>query len=71
MPLRKGSDRKTTRENFEEFGRGKTYARTRRRFGKRRADKQRIAVVLENKRRSAARKKSKKRKPYRKHHRTR
>ena len=71
MPLRKGTDRKTTRENFEEFGKGHTYARTKKRFGKRRADRQRIAVVLANKRKSAHRKKTNKRKPYRKHKRTR
>lgn len=63
MPLRKGTDRKTTRENFEEFGRGKTYQRTKRRFGKKRADKQRIAAILNNKRKSA--RKAKHRKSYR------
>jgi hypothetical protein len=67
MPLRKGTGKATTRKNFEEFGRGKTYRRTKKRFGKRRADKQRIAVVLANKRKSAARKKSHKRKSYRRH----
>ena len=48
--------------NFEEFGKGKTYAHTRKRFGKRRADKQRIAVGLNNKRKSAAKRKVKTRK---------
>lgn len=66
MPLRKGTSKATTRKNFDEFGRGKTYARTKRKSGKKRADKQRIAVVLSNKRKAAH-----KRKPYRKHHRSR
>lgn len=52
MPLHKGSDKETTRKNFEEFGKGKTYSRTKRKSGKRKADKQRIAVVLKNKRES-------------------
>jgi hypothetical protein len=55
MPLLRGSDKETTRKNFEEFGRGKTYARTKKRKGKKRADKQRIAVVLSNQRKSKSR----------------
>lgn len=61
MPLRKGSDRKTTEENFREFGKGRTYNRTKRRYGKKRADRQRVAVVLSNRRKS----KRHKRKSYR------
>lgn len=53
MPLLKGTSRKTIKKNFEEFGAGKTYARTEAKYGKSRADKQRIAVVLSEKRRSA------------------
>jgi len=56
MPLRKGSDRKTTEANFRELGRGKTYARTKRRKGKKRADRQRVAIVLKNQRKSKRRK---------------
>jgi hypothetical protein len=52
MPLRKGKSKATTRANFEEFGKGKTYRHTKGKFGKKRADKQRIAVVLKNKRQS-------------------
>ena len=55
MPLEKGTSRATTKRNFEEFGKGKTYARTKKRHGKRKADKQRIAVVLKNKRESGGR----------------
>lgn len=56
MPLRRGTDRKTTEENFREFGNGRTYARTKRRYGKKRANRQRVAVVLSNRRKSAHRK---------------
>ena len=52
MPLRKGTSRATTRKNFEEFGAGRTYSATKKRHGKKKADKQRIAVVLKNKRKS-------------------
>jgi hypothetical protein len=60
MPLRKSASKAATRKNFEEFGAGRTYAATKKKSGKRKADKQRIAVVLQNKRKSAA--KGKKRK---------
>lgn len=49
MPLRRG--KKNRKANFREFGKGSTYARTRKRYGKKRADKQRIAVILSNERR--------------------
>jgi len=52
MPMLRGKSKATTRKNFEEFGKGKTYAHTKRKFGKKRADKQRIAAVLHNKRKS-------------------
>ena len=46
MPLLKGKSKKTIQKNFEEFGTGKTYAKTKAKFGKAKANKQRIAVVL-------------------------
>ena len=55
MPLLKGKSKKTIKKNFEEFGAGKTYAKTSKKFGKAKANKQRIAVVL-----STARKNKKK-----------
>ena len=55
MPLLKGKSKATKKKNFEEFGKGKTYSHTLKKFGKKKADKQRIAVVL-----SEARKRSKK-----------
>lgn len=48
MPLKKGKSKAVIKENFKEFGAGKTYSRTAKKFGKKRANKQRIAVVLSN-----------------------
>lgn len=47
MPLQSGSSKATKKKNFEEFGTGKTYTHTKAKFGKKKADKQRIAVVLQ------------------------
>lgn len=52
MPLKKGKSRKTISTNIKEFHTGKTYAHTKNKFGKKRADKQAVAVAL-----SAARRK--------------
>jgi len=46
MPLAKGKSKSVIKKNFEEFGTGKTYAKTKSKFGKAKANKQRIAVVL-------------------------
>jgi hypothetical protein len=46
MPLTKGKSKKVIKKNFDEFGSGKTYAKTSKKFGKAKANKQRIAVVL-------------------------
>jgi hypothetical protein len=51
MPLT--GDKKT---DFREFGKGRTYAHTKKKFGKEKADEQRIAVVL-NEQRKKGRKK--------------
>ena len=53
MPLEKGTSRATTEENFDEFRHGKTFRKTRRKFGAKKARKQMIAAVLSNKRKSA------------------
>jgi hypothetical protein len=52
MPLKKGKSRKTVSTNIREFHTGKTYAKTRAKFGKKRANKQAVAVALSQKRRS-------------------
>lgn len=46
MPLKPGRSKATIRKNIEEFHTGKTYAHTKRKFGKKRADKQAVAVAL-------------------------
>jgi hypothetical protein len=59
MPLVQSDTQTATRDNFREFGKGRTYRKTRRKFGKKRANKQRIAVVLNNRRKAAAKNKAK------------
>jgi hypothetical protein len=57
-PLAQSDSQAATRDNFREFGKGRTYQKTKRRYGKKRANEQRIAVVLKNKRKAAAKKKT-------------
>ena len=52
MPLKRGKSRATVSSNIRELHTGKTYARTRRKFGKKKADKQAVAIAL-NKRRES------------------
>lgn len=56
MPLRG----KSIGGDIKEFHKGKTYAKTAKKFGKKRANKQAIAVAFAQKRRSAKKKKAKK-----------
>jgi hypothetical protein len=46
MPLRPGRSKKTLQANFHELRQGQTFAHTARKFGKRRAEKQMIAIAL-------------------------
>jgi len=52
MPMRKGKSRRVVSQNIREFHTGKTYARTKAKFGKETADRQAIAAALETRRRS-------------------
>jgi hypothetical protein len=46
MPLTKGSSKKVISSNIREFHKGKTYAKTKKKFGKARADEQAVAVAM-------------------------
>ena len=48
----------TKEDRFKEFGQGKTFRRTAKRYGKKRANKQRIAVVLSSLRRDKGKRES-------------
>ncbi len=62
MPLKKGTSRRTVSRNIRELHSGKTYARTKSKYGKKKADAQAIAIALAEKRKSLNRKRrSKKR----------
>lgn len=51
MPLKPGASNAVVSENIDEFHTGKTYAHTRAKFGKARADAQAVAAALSNARR--------------------
>lgn len=57
MPLTPGSSRKVISRNISEFHTGKTYARTKRKYGKRTADRQAVAAAMSNARRGTRRSK--------------
>lgn len=48
MPLKAGKSQKVISENISEFHGGKTYAATKAKFGKEKADKQAVAVAMSN-----------------------
>lgn len=52
MPLKSGKSQATVSSNISEFHKGQTYATTKRRFGKKKADAQAIAAALAKKRKS-------------------
>lgn len=52
MPLKKGTSKSTVSQNIREFHTGNTYRKTEAKFGKKKADKQAVAVALAEKRRS-------------------
>jgi hypothetical protein len=51
MPFLKSGSKSATASNFDHFRHGKRYAQTRRKFGKKRANRQMQAAVLSNQRR--------------------
>ena len=52
MPLKSGTSNDTVSSNISELHGGKTYSRTRRKYGKKRANKQAVAIALNEKRKS-------------------
>lgn len=54
MPLTPGKSRAVISQNIRELHTGKTFARTAKKFGKKRADKQAVAIALNESRHSAA-----------------
>ena len=60
MPLRRGTSNKTTSSNIRELHKGTTYAKTRAKFGKKKANKQAVAIALSKKRESGGSKKRRK-----------
>lgn len=61
MPLRKSDSDEATEKNFEEVHKSGTYKRTRRKFGRKAANRQAQAIVLKEKRKAAQRKRGSKR----------
>lgn len=55
MPLKRGTSKESTSDNIREFHEGETYRKTKRKHGKKTADRQAVAVVMEQKRRSRRR----------------
>lgn len=52
MPLKKGKSQKTISKNISELHKGKTFQKTNRKFGKAKANKQAVAIALEEARKS-------------------
>ena len=52
MPLKPGKSKKVVSENISEFHKGNTFNATKEKFGKEKADKQAVAVALNEQRKS-------------------
>lgn len=60
MPLKKGKSRATISKNISELHGGKTYAKTKAKFGKAKANKQAVAIAMDKARKSGKKGKAKK-----------
>jgi len=58
MPLKFGSDKRIVSENIGELHGGKTYKRTKEKFGKKKANRQAVAIALSKAKESRKSKKS-------------
>ena len=59
MPLIQSDSTAATEQNFDELRHGKTFKKTEKKFGKKRARKQMVAIVLGNKKKAVEKKKAK------------
>jgi hypothetical protein len=59
MPLKPGKSRKTISSNIRELHKGKTFSRTRAKFGAKRANKQAVAIAFNEARKKANKKRAK------------
>ena len=53
MPLEQSDTEAATEDNFDEVRHGKTFKHTAKKYGKKRARKQMVAMVLKNKRKAS------------------
>ena len=56
MPLKKGTSNQAVSQNISELHQGTTYKKTKRKYGKEKADEQAVAIALNQKRKSKRRK---------------
>ena len=56
MPLKKGTGKKVLSKNISEFSKGKTYQKTKKKFGKKKAQAQAVAVAYSQQRKSKKKK---------------
>lgn len=61
MPLEQSDTQAATESNFHELRGGKTFKRTAKKFGKKKARKQMIAIVMKNKREAGRKRAARKR----------
>ena len=61
MPLKEGTSREAERENFKDFRNGKTFPKTKKKYGVKTARRQMIAAVLSKKRKSQKKRNARKR----------
>lgn len=52
MPLKSGKSKKVVSENIKELHKGKTFKKTEKKFGKKKADSQAVAIALNKKRKT-------------------
>lgn len=59
MPLKSGTSKRTVSNNIRELHTGKTYAKTKSKFGKKKADAQAVAIALDKARKPRRRNRAK------------